>query len=148
MAVSACSSGSGPHRTSDAQVPRPAVAASQRALVRHLNAGIVPQCSDTVGLPTSIVVRGHNITTGASEVRCLTGAGDSDSTDVRRTRCSPEQSQSVTVYYWASADSKTVDQHVYAARADSTVRQVPAMTATALHDQDGAVAEIRRAAGC
>lgn len=118
---------------------------AKRSIVSLLNSGIYPQCSDAVGLPTRIVVQGHNVTTGEPEVRCRTGAGDNDATVVARTTCGP--ASPTAVYYWASGDRKTADQHVYAALAGYVVRRVPGVVAPQLH-APATLAAVRRTAGC
>ena len=142
------------HAPAPAPAPSPTrppatLPASLRSVAADIDAGIYPQCADTAGLPVAIVVHGHNVTTGAPEVRCRTGAGDSDATSVVRTNCGagPAKARG-TVFYWASTDVRTADQHVYVGRVNGVVRTVTGLSARELPPKGRALALIRRSAGC
>lgn len=141
-----------PSRPAGRSTPGPAsrtapLPARLRSVAAEIESGLYPPCAQTVGLPASVVVHGHNVSTGAPEVRCLTGAGDSDATVVYRTICT-QNAGDATVYYWASADPTTADQHVYAARSNGRVRAVPGLDAGDLSRHAVALVIIRRAVRC
>ena len=136
-----------PVRTSaPPESPAPTVPARLRPVAAEIRSGLYPPCAQTVGLPASIVVHGHNVSTGAPEVRCLTGAGDSDSTVVYRSLCN--RNAGTTVFYWASADPSTADQHVYAVRTNGPVHAVAGLTAGKVTHHALVIELIRRAVQC
>ncbi len=121
-----------PTTTSTGTPSQRPVAPSLMPVVRQMRSGIYPACADTIGLPTEVIVHGHNATTGAPEVRCLTGAGDDDSTDVVMTRCQRGDFAGARLFFWATRDSHAADQSVYTGHAGGVVAKVRGLPAKVL----------------
>lgn len=120
---------------------------SLRAVAAQAESGIYPQCTDTIGLPTEVIVHGHNVTTGAPEVRCLTGASDNDSTDVAKTLCISGPFKGAALYFWATRNPTASDQHVYVGHDGGTVTVASNVTAAQVWRR-APTAGISDAAGC
>jgi hypothetical protein len=117
-------------------------------IAAEIEAGGHPDCASVVGESWRLVIRGVNAN-GSIDLRCVTGdSPETDNTGAGSIDCEANDTHGTgPIWYWASKDPTTLDQHVYAVKRGGKVKVVPHQTAKYFFTIGGGLASVMLAVG-